>query len=93
MGGSCAQPVVIREALHALGDGQPRLLRLSKDAPAEGRRADGIVELQGTHFEYGLTVKIRHAPQFTTLYAHMSHFAAGMAVGRSVRKVGVNSAP
>ena len=48
--------------------------------------ADGIVELQGTHFEYGLTVKIRHAPQFTTLYAHMSHFAAGMAVGNSVRK-------
>jgi xanthine dehydrogenase accessory factor len=45
VGGSCAQPVVIREALHALGDGQPRLLRLSKDAPAEGRRGDGIVEL------------------------------------------------
>jgi xanthine dehydrogenase accessory factor len=45
VGGSCAQPVVVREALHALGDGQPRLLRLSRDAPAEGRRADGIVEL------------------------------------------------
>ena len=48
--------------------------------------ADGIVELQGTHFEYGLTVKIRHAPKFTTLYAHLSRFAAGMAVGSSVRK-------
>jgi xanthine dehydrogenase accessory factor len=45
VGGSCAQPVVIREALRALGDGQPRLLRLSKDAPAEGRRGDGVVEL------------------------------------------------
>src|SRR4051812_42055398 len=45
VGGSCAQPVVVREALHALGDGQPRLLRLSKDSPAEGRRADGIIEL------------------------------------------------
>src|SRR5207344_232154 len=45
VGGSCAQPVVVREALHALGDGQPRLLRLSKDAPAEGRRGDGIIEL------------------------------------------------
>jgi xanthine dehydrogenase accessory factor len=31
VGGSCAQPVVVREALHALADGQPRLLRLSKD--------------------------------------------------------------
>jgi xanthine dehydrogenase accessory factor len=45
VGGSCAQPVVVRESLHALADGQPRLLRLSKDAPAEGRRGDGIIEL------------------------------------------------
>src|SRR6478752_925259 len=45
VGGSCAQPVVVREALRAIVDGQPRLLRLSKDAPAEGRRGDGIVEL------------------------------------------------
>jgi hypothetical protein len=48
--------------------------------------ADGIVELQGTHFEYGLTVKIRHAARFTTLYAHMSRFAQDIAVGSSVRK-------
>jgi xanthine dehydrogenase accessory factor len=45
VGGSCAQPVVVREALRAMVDGQPRLLRLSKDVPAEGRRGDGIVEL------------------------------------------------
>jgi xanthine dehydrogenase accessory factor len=45
VGGSCAQPVVVREALRSLQDGQPRLLRLSKDGPGEGRRADGIVEL------------------------------------------------
>ncbi len=45
VGGSCAQPVVVREALRSLADGQPRLLRLSKDVPAEGRRGDGIVEL------------------------------------------------
>src|SRR3954469_21365757 len=45
VGGSCAQPVVVREALRALVDGQPRLLRLSRDSPAEGRRRDGGVEL------------------------------------------------
>ena len=45
VGGSCAQPVVVREALRALVDGQPRLLRLSKDVPGEGRRGDGVVEL------------------------------------------------
>lgn len=48
--------------------------------------ADGIIELQGPHFEYGLTVKIRHADQFTTLYAHMSHFAVGTVVGSRVGK-------
>ena len=45
VGGSCAQPVVVREALRSLQDAQPRLLRLSKEAPGEGRRADGVVEL------------------------------------------------
>src|SRR5512143_1494419 len=45
VGGSCAQPVVVRESLRAIADGQPRLLRLSKDGPGEGRRGDGIVEL------------------------------------------------
>jgi xanthine dehydrogenase accessory factor len=45
VGGSCAQPVVVREALRALADGQPRLLRLSRDGPGAGRRADGVIEL------------------------------------------------
>jgi xanthine dehydrogenase accessory factor len=45
VGGSCAQPVVVREGLRSLVDGQPRLLRLSKDIPAEGRRGDGVIEL------------------------------------------------
>jgi xanthine dehydrogenase accessory factor len=45
VGGSCAQPVVVREALRALADGQPRLLRLSRDGPGQGRRADGVIEL------------------------------------------------
>jgi hypothetical protein len=48
--------------------------------------ADGIVEHRGHHFEYGLTVKIRHAAQFTTLYAHMSRFAGDLAVGSRVSK-------
>ena len=48
--------------------------------------ADGIIEHQGGYFEYGLTVKIRHASQFTSLYAHLSRFAAGSAVGSRVHK-------
>jgi xanthine dehydrogenase accessory factor len=45
VGGSCAQPVVVREALRAMADGQPRLLRLSKNATTEGVRADGVIEV------------------------------------------------
>lgn len=43
VGGSCAQPVVTREALRALATGEPRLLRLSRE-PVEERRGDGAVE-------------------------------------------------
>ena len=48
--------------------------------------ADGVIEHQGGYFEYGLTIKIRHAAQYTTLYAHLSRFASGIAVGTRVRK-------
>lgn len=44
VGGSCAQPVVVREALHALADGEPRLLRLAKEIPSGSRRVDGVLE-------------------------------------------------
>jgi len=40
IGGGCAQPVVIKEALKALADGQPRLVRISPSAAPE----DGIVD-------------------------------------------------
>ena len=40
IGGGCAQPAVIREALKALADGQPRLVRISPDAAPE----EGIID-------------------------------------------------
>jgi hypothetical protein len=48
--------------------------------------ADGVIDHEGWYFEYGLTIKIRHAPQFTTLYAHLSKFAHGLTLGAAVRK-------
>ncbi len=61
VGGSCAQPVVIREALRALADGQPRLLRISREAPSEARRGDGIVEVVMTCHSGG-TLEIHVEP-------------------------------
>jgi len=40
IGGGCAQPVVVKEALKALADGLPRLVRISPTSTAE----DGIVD-------------------------------------------------
>jgi murein DD-endopeptidase MepM/ murein hydrolase activator NlpD len=48
--------------------------------------ADGVIEHEGWYFQYGLTIKIRHAPEFTTLYAHLSRFAEKVSLGSMVRK-------
>ncbi|WP_421997516.1 M23 family metallopeptidase [Reyranella sp.] len=48
--------------------------------------ADGMINHQGWYFQYGRTVKISHADNFETLYAHMSRFADGMGPGSRVRK-------
>ena len=41
IGGGCAQPVVIKEALKALADGRPKLVRIS---PSTGHPEEGIVD-------------------------------------------------
>jgi hypothetical protein len=45
-----------------------------------------VLNHQGWYFNYGRTVKISHADNFETLYAHMSRFADGMGPGSRVRK-------
>src|SRR6187402_1420592 len=81
VGGSCAQPVVVREALRALVDGQPRLLRLSKDTPAEGRRGDGVVELVMTCHSGGtLEIYVEpHLPAPVLWIAGATPIAAALA--------------
>lgn len=36
VGGACSEPIVIREALHALADGEPRLVRIGPQGTAAG---------------------------------------------------------
>jgi murein DD-endopeptidase MepM/ murein hydrolase activator NlpD len=48
--------------------------------------ADGIINHQGWYYQYGRTVKISHADNFETLYAHMSRFEASVAPGSRVKK-------
>ncbi|MEM7333318.1 MAG: XdhC family protein [Chloroflexota bacterium] len=61
IGGSCAQPTVIKEAKQAIGDGGSRLIRLSVD-PTMVEPREGLVDLPMTCFSGG-TLEIFIEPQ------------------------------
>src|SRR3990170_2985380 len=65
VGGSCAQPTVICEALKALQDGQPRLVRLCPPERLGRASQDGVIEVALTCISGGtLEVYIEpHLPQ------------------------------
>jgi xanthine dehydrogenase accessory factor len=44
IGGGCAEPVVVREALNALRDGRPRLIGLVGEGRGDAGRTEGILE-------------------------------------------------
>ena len=82
VGGACAEPVVVREALKALRDGQPRLIALVGEEGAEPRRAEGLVHYPMTCHSGGtleiyvepfvakpLLVLVGHGPVLETLAA------------------------
>ena len=48
IGGHCAQPAVIRQALECLADGAPRLVVISPDAPPEIASVSGTVRVRMT---------------------------------------------
>ena len=45
---------------------------------------DGVVEFAGNKGGYGNVVVLRHRGQYSTLYAHLSRFAAGVRAGTRV---------
>lgn len=61
IGGSCAQPTVIREATQAISDGASRLIRLSVD-PTQVEPREGLLDLPMTCFSGG-TLEIFIEPQ------------------------------
>ena len=62
IGGSCAQPTVIQEAMKALADGEPRLIRLSTD-PHSDTSHSGVIDLPMICFSGG-ALEIYIEPQF-----------------------------
>lgn len=61
IGGSCAQPTVVKAALAAIADGRPRLVRLSPD-PGANPAPEGYEELPMTCFSGG-TLDVYVEPQ------------------------------
>jgi xanthine dehydrogenase accessory factor len=81
VGGSCARPLVIREGLRAIADGQPRLLRISKDLPSDSRRGDGVVdEIMTCHSGGTLEIYVEpHLPAPALWIAGTSPIAGALA--------------
>ena len=82
VGGACAEPVVVREALNALRDGQPRLIALVGEGGAAPGRTEGVAPHTMTCHSGGtleiyvepflpkpLLVLVGHGPVIETLAA------------------------
>ncbi len=61
IGGSCAQPAVIKEATKAIADGESRLIRLSAD-PTQMEQREGLLDLPMSCFSGG-TLEVFIEPQ------------------------------
>jgi xanthine dehydrogenase accessory factor len=100
VGGSCAQPTVVREALATLRDGQPRLLRLCPPEQLGRAPQAGVVEVALTcisggtlevyiepHLPRPLLVAIGHLPVVEALAA------LGAGLNYTVAVVGLDASP
>lgn len=100
VGGSCAQLTVVREALKALQDGQPRLLRLCPPEKLSAAPQQGVTEVMLTCISGGtLEIYIEpHLPQpHLVAVGHLPVVEAlatlGKGLGYSVTVISLDSAP
>jgi len=100
VGGSCAQPTVVREALKALADGRPRFVRLCPPEKLGRAPQEGVVEVALTCISGGtLEVYIEpHAPRpHLVAIGHLpiveALAALGKDLGYEVTVMGLDVAP
>ena len=100
VGGACAEPVVVREALNALRDGRPRLIGLYGEGGRGPARTEGILDYAMTCHSGGtleiyvepylpkaVLVLVGHGPVVETLAT------LGAAAGYAVTALGEDAAP
>ena len=87
VGGSCAEPVVLRESLLALVDLQPRLMHLAPQAALSGIARNGLVEIPMACVSDG-TLEIYLEPNVPqprlVLIGHLPVVEALCALGRDI---------
>jgi xanthine dehydrogenase accessory factor len=100
IGGSCAEPSVRKEALKALSDGQPRLLRLCPPEKMNTQPQDGVTELKITCMSGG-TLEIYLEPHLVqpqlVVIGHQAIAEALVVLGKAleygVTVIGENLSP
>ncbi len=64
VGGACAEPVVIREALQAINEGTPRLVFLGSPDELRSEESDGVIQVPiSCHSEGALKIFIEPVPR------------------------------
>jgi xanthine dehydrogenase accessory factor len=86
VGGACSEPAVVREALRALADGQPRLLRICP--PGSAGASDDVVTAESSCASEG-TVEVLIEPQLPVpLVAVVGDSPAAKALRQLVAGIG-----
>ncbi|HXF83901.1 MAG TPA: XdhC family protein [Anaerolineales bacterium] len=87
IGGSCAEPTVKREAMKAMQDGQPRLVRLCPPEKLGQLPQEGVIEIPLTCISGG-TLEIYIEPQLAqphlVVVGHLATAEALVRVGKSL---------
>jgi xanthine dehydrogenase accessory factor len=87
IGGACSEPIVVREALRALGDGESRLLRIGPPGTEEGDDA-GVVSAESTCASEGV-VEVLVEPQLPKpLLAIVGDSPSARMLGELARTIG-----
>jgi xanthine dehydrogenase accessory factor len=88
VGGACSEPIVVREALRALADGEPRLVRIGPPGrAAEGAGADAVIAESGCASEGVVEVLVE--PQLPSpLLAVIGDSPAAETLARLAPEVG-----
>jgi xanthine dehydrogenase accessory factor len=88
VGGACSEPIVVREALRALADGEPRLVRIGPPGRALGAAAADVVVAESSCASEGV-VEVLVEPQLPApLLAVVGGSPAAETLARLAREVG-----